>query len=170
VYYLTRNLTDQFRYPETLENTQHVLINTIHVLYEMLQKHEGWHFEEPDLNGQGRPFVHSIADRLGLLQQSPAPHAFLDESESVSDISSASADFVGGTDKDDREHHRRCLGIIPNSDSSLLSDHSFKTEKCMQDAWSSNQHLQYDILEQGQSENTWLLGTPSNCPLSMQGY
>ncbi|SCO92537.1 related to zinc cluster transcription factor [Fusarium oxysporum] len=54
-------------YAEALENTQLVLIATVHKLYSMVRNNEPWRVDEPELNDQGQPVVHSIAQKLNCI-------------------------------------------------------------------------------------------------------
>jgi len=55
-------------YAEALENNQLVLIATVHKLYSMVQNNQPWELDEPELNDQGQPVVHSIAQKLDCIQ------------------------------------------------------------------------------------------------------
>ena len=53
-----------------LENTQLVLIATVHKLYTMVRNSQRWELGEPELNDRGLPVIHSIASKLGCIYTS----------------------------------------------------------------------------------------------------
>ncbi|RKL10592.1 hypothetical protein BFJ70_g16503 [Fusarium oxysporum] len=55
-------------YAEALENTQLVLIATVHKLYSMVRNNEPWRVDEPELNDQGQPIIHNIAQKLDCIR------------------------------------------------------------------------------------------------------
>lgn len=59
-YCLTRS-----RYAEVLENNHYTLIATIYKLYDMVRSNQSWDRQEPDLNQEGQPVIHTIARLLG---------------------------------------------------------------------------------------------------------
>ncbi|TVY36201.1 Fluconazole resistance protein, partial [Lachnellula subtilissima] len=58
------------RYAEVLEDTQHILISTIHKLYSRVRNGESWNLGEPELDDRGLPVVHDIAEKLGCVRPS----------------------------------------------------------------------------------------------------
>lgn len=53
-----------------LENTQFVLISTVHKLYAMVRSNQQWNLGEPELNDRGQPIIHNIATKLGCIERS----------------------------------------------------------------------------------------------------
>ncbi|TVY38693.1 Fluconazole resistance protein [Lachnellula occidentalis] len=58
------------KYAEVLEDTQHILISTIHKLYARVRNGESWNLGEPELDDRGLPVVHDIAEKLGCVRPS----------------------------------------------------------------------------------------------------
>ncbi|EXU96508.1 Zn(2)-Cys(6) zinc finger domain protein [Metarhizium robertsii] len=52
-------------YAEILENNHYTLIATIYKLYDMVRSNQSWDRQEPDLNQEGQPVIHTIARLLG---------------------------------------------------------------------------------------------------------
>ncbi|KAL5584097.1 hypothetical protein FOVSG1_015448 [Fusarium oxysporum f. sp. vasinfectum] len=55
-------------YAEVLENTQSVLVMTIHKLYFKVRNNQSWDLGEPELDHYGQPVIHSLAQKLGCIQ------------------------------------------------------------------------------------------------------
>ncbi|KAH6971511.1 hypothetical protein BKA56DRAFT_635610 [Ilyonectria sp. MPI-CAGE-AT-0026] len=61
-------------YAEVLENTQFVLIATVHKLYSMVLNNQPWELGQPEMNDRGHPVIHNIAQKLGCIR----PHGDID--------------------------------------------------------------------------------------------
>ncbi|KAH7465313.1 hypothetical protein FOMA001_g17228 [Fusarium oxysporum f. sp. matthiolae] len=55
-------------YAAVFQNTQLILIATIHKLYSMVRNSQPWELGEPDLNDRGLPVVHNIAQKLDCIR------------------------------------------------------------------------------------------------------
>lgn len=88
-----------YRQLELLEGSHRVLLSAVRRLYRMIRASEAWSLPEPNLNSDGEPAIHSIAELLGCTRTNVVVVELTDftaPEDEASRASQSNGDGLGG--------------------------------------------------------------------------